>query len=63
MALSLIMDDLSSKQAVKQARKKTDFTVDLIWCDLLRLTPIIQQYMTQQYSLHASPIAGEHYAY
>ena len=62
MALSLIMDDLFSKQAVKQARKKTDFTVDLIWCDLLRLTPIIQQYMTQQYS-HASPIAEEHYAY
>ena len=56
------MDDLFSKQAVKQARKKTDFTVDLIWCDLLRLTPIIQQYMTQQYS-HALPIAGAHYAY
>ena len=25
----------------KQASKKTDFTVDLLWCGLLRLTPMI----------------------
>ena len=36
MAFSHIRDDISSKQA----NKKTDFTVDLIWWGLLRLTSI-----------------------
>ena len=31
-----------------QASKKTDFTVDLLWWDLLRLTPII----ASSHSLH-----------
>ena len=36
-ALSHIRDDVSSKQA----SKKTDFTVDLLWWGSLRLAPII----------------------
>ena len=39
-ALSLIRDDVSSKQEIKQASKKTDFTVDLLWWGSLRLAPI-----------------------
>ena len=35
-ALSLIRDDVSSKQA-----RFTDFTVDLLWWGSLRLAPII----------------------
>ena len=41
MAFSHIGDDVSSKQAIKQENEKTDFTVDLIWWGLLRVTPII----------------------
>ena len=37
MAFSHTRDDISSKQV----SKKTDFTVDLIWWDLLRVTPIM----------------------
>ena len=36
MAFSHKKDDVSSKQS----SKKTNFTVDLIWCDSLRLVPI-----------------------
>ena len=42
-ALSLIRDDVSSKQARNQASKQarfTDFTVDLLWWGSLRLAPI-----------------------
>ena len=34
-----IRNDVSSKQSSSQARKKTDFTVYLIWWGSLRLTP------------------------
>ena len=40
MALSHIRDNVSFKQAskyaIKQASKKTDFTVDLVWWGLLK---------------------------
>ena len=32
---------VTSKQAIKQSSKKTDFTADLIWWGSLRLAPII----------------------
>ena len=41
MAFSHIRDDVSSKQA----SKKTDFTVDLIWWGSLRLAPTITMYI------------------
>ena len=34
------LDKHTSNQAIKQASKKTDFTVDLIWWGSLKLTPI-----------------------
>ena len=40
MSFSHIRDDVSSKQS-----SKTDFTVDLIWWDTLRLTLIIYLYL------------------
>ena len=37
---SHIKDDVSSKQTIKQANKKADYTVKLIWWGLLRLASI-----------------------
>ena len=36
-------------QAYKQASKQTDFTVDLIWWGLLRLTPISSCWISKMY--------------
>ena len=44
MDFSHIRDDVSSKQGINQASKKTDFTDDLIQWGLLRLAPISNDY-------------------
>ena len=41
MGFSRIRDDVSSNQSNNEARKKTDYTVDLLWWGPLRLVLII----------------------